>query len=306
MPAMTDGISPYEPRSLDHCVLPVEELSVARARLEALGFQVAADARHPFGTENACIFFADGTYLEPLAIDQRETCEDTARRGNVFTARDQAFRFRNGDNGFSAVVTRSDDADVDHKRFRRDGISAGRKLLFGRTITDAAGKTAQATFKLAFAADLRSPDSFFFACERINAPDVDRSSLEAHPNSVTGIVEIIASEANPADFQYVLQDVLTNRDTQAHSFGIEIAGGDFVMNVMTPEGLRVHFGIERQVPTRGLRFEGIVFSLRDPAALMAHLETTGIATHRHGRFLVVDRAPGQGAFFAFDMSGDDR
>jgi hypothetical protein len=29
---------------------------------------VAADARHPFGTENACVFFADGTYLEPLAL----------------------------------------------------------------------------------------------------------------------------------------------------------------------------------------------------------------------------------------------
>lgn len=303
--AMTDqGISPYVARALDHCVLPVEELSIARNRLTTLGFQVAADAVHPFGTENACVFFEDGTYLEPLGIAQREDCERTAQRGNQFTRRDQAYRFRNGDNGFSATVLRTDNATADHKRFRLQGISAGKKLLFGRTMTDATGQTARATFQLAFAADLRSPDSFFFTCERVNSPDIDRSSLQTHANTVTGIAEIIGSEANPSDFQYLLQEVLQNRDTQAHSFGIEIAGADFTMNVMTPEGLRAHFGIERQVPTRGLRFEGIVFTVRDPDTLIATLDENGIASQRRGRYLVVDRAPGQGAFFAFDMAGD--
>lgn len=296
-------ISPYQPRALDHCVLPVEELSMARKRLTALGFQVAPDATHPFGTENACVFFADGTYLEPLGIAQREDCERTAERGNTFTARDQAYRFRNGEDGFSGVALATDNADTDHKRFQRRGISAGRKVRFGRTMRDAAGNSGRASFNNAFAADLRSPDSFLFCCQRVQMPDLDRSSLQSHPNTVTGIAEIIASEANPADFQYFLQEVLDNRTTQAHSFGIEIAMANVGLNVMTPEGLRVHFGVARQVPTRGLRFEGIVFAVRDPDALGKVLDGNNVQAQRQGRYLVVDRAPGQGAFFAFDMSG---
>jgi len=303
MPAMT-GISPYTPRALDHCVLPVAELSVARRRFEALGFVVADDAKHPFGTENACVFFADGTYLEPLAIDQRETCERTARKGNVFTARDQAYRFRNGDTGFSAIALATDDADADHKRFRQDGISAGRKLLFGRTMTDPEGRSGRATFKNAFAADLRSPDSFFFCCQRVAMPDIDRSALTRHDNGITGIAGIVASEANPTDFQYLLQDVFNNRETGAHSFGIDIAMANAVFDAMTPEGLRVHFGVERTVPTRGLRLEGIVLKTADPARMEKTVTDNGIGAQRHSHYLVIDRAPGQGAFLAIDMRGE--
>ena len=50
------------PRALDHLVLPVRSLEAARADYERLGFLVAPDARHPFGTSNACVFLADGFY----------------------------------------------------------------------------------------------------------------------------------------------------------------------------------------------------------------------------------------------------
>lgn len=75
--------TPRTPRPVDHLVLPTVDLDTARQRLEALGFTVAPSAQHPFGTENACVFFSDNTYLEPLAIAQRETCETEARNGNV-------------------------------------------------------------------------------------------------------------------------------------------------------------------------------------------------------------------------------
>ena len=109
------------PRLLDHLVLPVTDLATARERYAQLGFTVAADALHPFGTENACVFLADKTYLEPLGIAKREECEAAALAGNVFVARDQAYRFRRGHDGFSAVVLSSDDAAADHARFAQSG-----------------------------------------------------------------------------------------------------------------------------------------------------------------------------------------
>ncbi len=68
---MSDPLS--LPRAIDHLVLPIVDLDTSRERLGRLGFTVAADARHPFGTENACVFFSDDTYLEPLAVGSRKT-----------------------------------------------------------------------------------------------------------------------------------------------------------------------------------------------------------------------------------------
>lgn len=291
--------SPNQPKALDHCVLPVPELAIARDRLTALGFTVAADAQHPFGTENACVFFADGTYLEPLAVAQREDCERTAMKGNVFTARDQTYRFRNGDNGFSAIALTTKNADGDHRGFAAKGISAGKKLIFGRKMTGADGKSAQATFKLAFASDLRSPDSFFFVCERVNVPAVDRAALERHANGVTGIAEIVVSEKNPTDFQYFLQAVTSNRETEAHSFGMEIACANANINVMTPEGLAMQFGVRRVDDTRGLRCEGIVMTVDDMDALEIHLTAAGVGFETRGAHLVVPASAGLGCFLAF-------
>ena len=91
-------------RPLDHVVLPVADLGVARARLSALGFTVAPDGVHPFGTANCCVYLQDGTFLEPLAIGDAEQAAASARGGNVFTARDAAYRRAVGNDGFSALV----------------------------------------------------------------------------------------------------------------------------------------------------------------------------------------------------------
>ena len=101
---------------IDHLVLPVTDIDLARERLGKLGFTVAPDARHPFGTENACVFFADKTYIEPLGVASVEESEVTAREGNVFTARDQAFRFRCGSEGLSAIAFATADAKHEHAR----------------------------------------------------------------------------------------------------------------------------------------------------------------------------------------------
>lgn len=302
MKPMTHSTSPMTPYQFDHAVLPVTSLEIARTRLQALGFTVAQDAIHPFGTENACVFFVDDTYLEPLAIAQREDCERTATKGNVFTKFDQTYRFRVGDDGFSALAFKTDDADGDHKKFRKLGISAGKKLSFSRNFVDGNGKKDKASFKIAFAQDDRAPDATFFTCERINAPTVDRTSLTAHANSVVGISEVILSEQNPSDFQYFLQPVLNNRDTPSGSFGMQISAANTNLNVMTPEGMKMEFGATRSNLDRGLRCEGLVFKVAHAADLRQALTASSVEYRDTGRYWVVDAAQGQGAFFAFDVS----
>jgi hypothetical protein len=286
----------------DHAVLPVESLEASRDRYQALGFTVAPDARHPFGTENACVFFNDGTYLEPLAIGQREDCEATAIDGNMFTAVDQAYRFRNGENGFSALGFVCDDAAADRQIFKSKGILAGENLNFSRLYKTPEGAEEEGSFELVFTRDLRAPDITLFACQNIKAPKIDKTALKNHANGVTGIKEVILSEFVPSDFQYYLQPVIGNRDTPSHSFGMEISASNVNFNVLTPEGLKVMFGASRQSLERGLRCEGIVLAVEDRAKLEKALAKGGVKPRDMGRYLVVDPAPGQGAFLAFDVS----
>jgi hypothetical protein len=294
--------SPRTPRQLDHLVLPVEDLETARARHHALGFSVAADARHPFGTENACVFFADGTYLEPLAVASREDCEAAALEGNVFVARNQAHRFRMGDNGFSAFVVASKDAAADSARFVDLGMSGGDMLEFSRPMKMPDGSEQTARFKLAFAADLRAPDLFAFAVERINVPAADRSALTVHENGVTGICEVILSEPNPTDFQYFIQEICDNREVDANSFGMTIELDGAAVTVLNRAGLEAFLGVIDSRRGRGLLGRAIVFQVGDLVKLTELLHVNGVAAREVGSRLLVDPAPGQGAIYCFEES----
>jgi catechol 2,3-dioxygenase-like lactoylglutathione lyase family enzyme len=285
-------------RPLDHLVLPVTDIATARARLTRLGFTVAADARHPFGTENACVFFADKTYLEPLGVADEEEVSVSAKSGNQFVARDAAFRFRNGPEGLSAIVMGTDDADADHAAFKAEGISAGGQLAFSRVMKFPDGSEITASFKLSFAADLRAPDFFAFTCERINMPPSDRSALEKHANGVIGVRTVVLCEQEPRDFSFYLQAV-TGQENVADDLDVLVvktANTDIM--VFDPLELRLLFGLSMS-SERGLRGEAVVFKVSDLAVIERLLVEGGILHLKSRSMIVVPHAPGQGVLFAF-------
>lgn len=292
--------APRKARPLDHLVLPTADLGLARHRLEALGFIVAPRGVHPFGTINECVYFADGTFLEPLAIGHRETAEDASVKGNAFTARDAAYRFRRGQEGFSAIVVGSGDAKADHARFAAAGLSGGNLLDFGRDFITPAGDAARMEFRLAFAADLRSPDFFGFSCQRINVPKSDRSALTAHGNGVLSIRSVVLTEPNPTDFQYLLQELLNEREVDAHSFGMDISAANAKISVLTHDGYEMMFGVRLHGKERGLRARAIVFGVDDLVMVNRKLDEAGIDRREAMGRTLVDPAPGQGALFAFE------
>ena len=292
-------IDTAHPRPLDHLILPTASIATAHSRLTALGFVVAAAARHPFGTENACVFFSDKSYLEPLGIASAEDCVASARAGNMFTARDQAFRFRRGDEGFSGLVFSSDNADGEHQQFVSDGLSGGPILQFSRTMKFPDGSEVLATFKLTFAADLRAPDFFFVTCQRINVVPSDRSALEAHPNGVKGIASVILFEPQPDDFRSFLEKTV-GADANATDEGLELMTGTSNIVVLNATSFEDQFGKQLSCHSRGLRGRAAVFCVSDLDRTKSLFVTNGIDySVRHNR-LIVDKAPGQGAIFAFE------
>lgn len=53
---------------IDHIVIAVPDLEVAAGDFEQLGFTVVPGGRHPVGTHNVLISFADGSYIEIIAF----------------------------------------------------------------------------------------------------------------------------------------------------------------------------------------------------------------------------------------------
>ena len=288
------------PHPLDHLVLPTVNLASARERLGKLGFTVAPDARHPFGTENACIFFSDKTYLEPLAVASHEQCEESIGEGNVFVARDQAYRFRLGEDGFSAVVFGTDDAVVDDERFRARAISAGRMLDFSRPMKMPDGTETVAGFRLAFAADLRAPDFLAFCCQRINPLPADRSVLEHHENGVTGIARVVISTPTPAAFRTFFEEIVGEPWVSEHSFGLTIRAANADIELLTPAGMEAFYDLAVHTDDPGLRARAILFKARDLSVTSSHFAANGVTYTRKNNRILTRLAPGPGALFAFE------
>jgi hypothetical protein len=286
-------------RPLDHLVLPVADLATARASLTVLGFTVAPDGVHPFGTANCCIYFSDGTFLEPLAVADPDRATAASRSGNVFTARDAEYRRRFGDDGFSAIVVGSSDAASDHRLFIDAGLSAGPLLDFSRPFVDAAGTRDNASFALAFAAQPDQPDLFFFSCQRVHVPQVDRSALQRHANGALGVSQILLCAEQPQAHAQILTEVVGVSPRTAADRTIDVVAGKTRIAVRTPGSLYEEFGIEAGSGA-SLTAIGIVFKVAEHSSTKALLQAGSVPVAERAGRLVVPPAPGQGATFIFE------
>lgn len=287
-------------RAIDHLVLAVTDLASTRKRLSSLGFIVAPDARHPFGTENACIFLKDGTYLEPLSIGSQVDSQASARAGNVFTARDRAFRFRHGNEGLEAIVFQTADARADHAAYVEAGCSGGAMLEFSRPFKTPSGEESEASFRLAFMADLRSPDFYTFTCERINTPAVDRAPLTAHENGVVGLAGVTLCEPHPQEFTEFLEIASHGGRAEYGGNGLAIRAGEARLCVVTRDEFQMRFGRKYCGHARGLRGRAVSFFVGSLAETATLLRRNGVVHETIGARLVVPEASGQGVLYTFE------
>ena len=287
------------PRPIDHLVLPVDSLKSARARYEALGFHVREDREHPFGTANCCIFFANNTYLEPLAVADREKAEAAIIDGNIFVRRQDAYRFRHGE-GFAMLALTSENADVDQAAFAGQGYACGPVYAFERQAGLPDGTETTIGVRLAYAIDHRAADAMIFACQHLTRQALhDPASLD-HANGALGVTGVYMAEANPADFQYYLEATTGQRAIRASSLGIQADTPNGVVAILTPDGINALFGLSGSAATRGLRLCAFTLAVKSLDTVAKWFDDQGIDYRRQAGRLIVDPAPGQGALVAFE------
>lgn len=286
-------------RTIDHLVLPVAGLDISRSRLRALGFNVAANGIHPFGTANCCVFFQNGPYLEPLAIIDPVVAQQSVEGGNTFVIRDRMFRKSAGDEGLSAIVMQTEDAEADNERFQQDGIAAGSMLEFRRLAEDSQGHVVEAGFRLAFA-DLQSDSLFAFTCQRI-AKLVTDAALQTHKNTAQGVSEIWLSSTTPELSAARLSTLLQCQPVVENERFIFGLSGVHLM-ICDHEEARSQFGVALPHGEM-LSAAAIVFEVADLAALARHLKEHYIHVNSLEGGYLVENGPGQGVAFLFKQAG---
>jgi hypothetical protein len=288
-------------RAIDHLVLPVTTLNLARARLTALGFTVAPDALHPFGSGNCCVYFKNRTYLEPITVIDRAAADLAAANGNVFIRRLKRFAERRKGEGFAMLALATEDAPSDVLAFQKLDLSQGELFEFRRKAEMPDGSEAEIGVKLAYASHADAPDALFFTCQRLGSETLFQPEYVEHPNGARGICAAAAVAENPADFHILLTAATGQRELRTTSFGVEATVDGQEILILTPAGFRARYGVEPPDPRRGLLLAAFDVSVSDLDAAAA---IVGPDAERREDRVVVRPAPGLGAVMALRAGND--
>jgi hypothetical protein len=285
-------------RNLDHFVMPVADLASARARYLSLGFTVAPEANHPFGTQNCCIFFSDGTFIEPLAIGNAAAYSQAVSENHSFVGGHYHFTNKNGPEGFSHLVVNSKNAHADHASFCMLEISGGNIVDFGRTFTKADGTQGEVAFSLAFAREPMADDASFFACEIVKSVPGGRGTLVNHENGVLRTKQVLASASEPEMFRSFFDQLLQVENANVEN-GISFKTATGVVSVLTSDQLLEEFGI-RVKDQKQLHLQALVLQVADIGGTRDLLAKNNVSVHENKNRIIVPPASGQGGTIVFE------
>ena len=164
---------------IDHVVIKVTDLDRAMADYEALGFSVVRGGEHPmWGSRNALVCFADGSYLELIAYGAGMPKEGLARHEARMLSRAQV------SDGLVDYAVLPEHMERDLNVLREHGLDYQGPLLGGRMRPD--GQEVRWEMGLSDGRDLP------FLCGDVTPRHlrVPEGEIREHENEALGIVEL--------------------------------------------------------------------------------------------------------------------
>jgi catechol 2,3-dioxygenase-like lactoylglutathione lyase family enzyme len=285
------------PRGLDHIVHAVRDLDAAAEFYRRAGFTVGARNRHAWGTHNYIVQFP-GVFVELIAIGEPELIRIGAPGTFSFGAFLRDFLVR--EEGLAMLVLEGKGAAEDAAAFRAAGIGDFKPFNFEREAKRPDGSPTKVAFSLAFAADEKAPDIGYFTCQQHHPENFWNPDFQQHANGTATVAGIVMVSENPEDHRHFVSSFAGERHIDEDVSGISVTTPRGAILVMDPSAWRVAIGTEPPNLTRGAHLAAIRFVVRDKAAAMAVLKSSGIAaTQRDGRVVVAPDAA-HGATLIFE------
>jgi len=165
-------------RNVNHCILAVRDLEVARARFASLGFTLTPRGRHPHrGTGNYCVMFPDN-YVELLGVIHKDGHEPLVEK-----------QLAKGE-GIGGLAFDTDDVKRAFEQMTSRGVEAAEPFQAQRDIELETGPVSVRFQIVRIGAD-SSPYLSTFLCRHLDAGIVYRPDFLHHDNGVTTINEFI-------------------------------------------------------------------------------------------------------------------
>lgn len=199
------------PRAVDHIVIACPDLEATAERYGALGFQVGARNRHPWGTENHIIQF-DGAFLELVGLG--EGFERPAPDDPVFPFAGFLDEFLKTREGLAMLVLRSDDAEADRRAFAAQGLGDRPRFDFARK-GRRQGREVDVAFSLAFAHAEAFPETGFFVSQQRFPENFWDPAAQVHPNGMSRISGVTLTHPSPEEAVGFLRAFLDSEPQRA-------------------------------------------------------------------------------------------
>ena len=272
--AQTDFPHPHSLRRIDHFVVAARDLDGLAAFFRQLGFIVGARNRHPWGTHNHIVQFAD-CFIELLGADKDfHVAADADPHAFSFAGFAARYLDRRSAGGAMLALT-SGNAAADARLFAAAGLGEFAPFHFERRAKRADGGAAEVAFTLAFARSADMPDAGFFSCQHHFPENFWNSAFQDHANGAVGLSAIVMIAENPADHGAFLSHLMGVRDFAASSLGLSFELGEAGqrLDVLTPLAFRQKHGAAALAQDAAdPAFAACVVACRDRAALVAALE----------------------------------
>jgi hypothetical protein len=285
------------PRGLDHIVHAVRDLDAAAEFYRRAGFTVGARNRHAWGTHNHIVQLP-GVFIELITIGEPELIRIGAPGTFSFGAFLRDFLAR--EEGLAMLVLEGKGAPADAAAFRAAGIGDFKPFNFEREARGPDGSPARVAFSLVFAADEKAPDIGYFTCQQHHPENFWNPAFQQHTNGAAGIAGIVMVSENPENHRHFVSAFAGERHIDADANGISATTPRGVIQVMNPSAWRATTGTEPPDLTRGAHLAAIRFIVRDKAAAMSALKSSGIAVTERDGSVVVPPDAAHGATLIFE------
>ena len=231
---------------IDHIVIAVNSLARAIETWRGLGFSVIEGGKHPYGSHNALIGFADGSYIELLGFYEESPAHPWW----------DLLHLRGG--GLIDFCLATDAIRADHAAFRKQGVECSDLIEGGRTRPDGY-EVKWINNKVGGVWQGLIP----FIIEDVT-PRAERLPRETeHENGVTGIASLSFATHDVARYAGIMS-VVTGvagkpvSDTELAAAGLRLTIGAHGLEYLAPtrgDGpLAAHLAADRPAPYR-LRFK---------------------------------------------------
>ena len=209
---------------IDHIVIAVHSLERAIKTYRGLGFTVVVGGAHPYGSHNALIGFADGSYIEVLGFYEESPAHPWW----------DLLHERGG--GLIDFCMATDDIANDHRAIRAQGVLCSDVIEGGRARPD--GYTVK---WINNKVEGESQGLIPFIIEDVT-PRVERLPSEtAHANGVTGIESIGFATKEAARIAGIMSAVTgvagqPVTDSDLNASGVRLAVGGHALEYLAPDG----------------------------------------------------------------------